>query len=403
MLRQRSEASGAARNKRRPPREMLSLLEASAADWQERYSALSSSKEFLLLRTLGVIRRSPWGRLPEHKLHEYLDHQLVEFARTHDMDSRFPGWIEEMSDHQVSPKTLISRFGTPPRETAALAQFLRQDLTDRNHTPATPSDLVEPSATGDLDEAVVVEMAHLIQRHAISRKDFASLLDLDGAELSRAALALGFSKDESDQLASLLTSIRIADMADPGVVTGDQSPIAEVVGEVSIHPYSGAVLLEMEPWATEPGCYYVDEERLSYAEDALSGMDTQRVLVEVRNLGKCGNLLRSVTEVIVRRQEDFFISGTASSLAPLPQAWVARECSVPRSAVCRIIRNRCIESPWGRLRMQDLCPSVGEVVRALAEANPNWNTADVTDYLSSVHGVALSRRTVAYHLSSAAR
>lgn len=402
MLRQRSGSAGAARNKRRPPTDMLSLLEASASDWRDKYLALVSSSEFLLLRTLGVIKRSPWGRVPRHKLQEYIDQKLVDFARTHDMDSRFPGWIEEMSDHRISTKTLVSRFGTPHRETVAVAQFLRQDMTDEKHTPTTPAALVEPSVTSDLDEAVVVEIAHLIQKHAISQKNFASLLELDGAELSRAALALGFSEEESDQVASLLTSIRIADVAAPGTVTTDPSAVAEVVGTISIHPYSGGVLLEMEPWATEPGGYYVDPECLMSAEDALLGADAQRVLLEVRNLGRCGNLLRSVAEVIVRKQEDFLISGTASSLAPLPQAWVARECGVPRSAVCRIIRNRCIESPWGRLRMQDLCPSVGEVVRALVEANSNWNTADVADYLSSVHDVALSRRTVAYHLSKTA-
>lgn len=402
MLRQRSEAAGAARNKHRPPIDMLSLLEASATDWQERYSALVSSKEFLLLRTLGVIKRSPWGRLPEHKLQEYWDQKLVEFARTYDMDSRFPGWIEEMSDHRIATKTLIAKFGTPARETTALARFLRQDLTDSRHLQATSSALVEPSATSDLDEAVTFEIANLIQRHAISQSDFASLLDLDEPELAPAALALGFSKAESDQISSLLTSIRIADMANSGAVSDDLSAIAEIVGTVGIHPYSGAVLLEMEPWAAEPGCYYVDEKCLSQVEDALLATDTQRVLVEVRNLGKCGNLLRTVIEVIVRSQEDFFISGTASSLAPLPQAWVARKCDVPRSAVCRIIRNRCIESPWGQLHLQDLCPSVGNVVRAIAEANPDWSAPEIAEYLQAVHGVVISSRTVAHHRSKKA-
>lgn len=403
MLRQRSGSAGSARNKRRPPKEMLSLLEASAADWQERYSALVSSRGFLLLRTLGVVKRSPWGRVPRHKQQEYMDQKLVEFAEAHDMDSRFPGWIEEMSNHRISARTLASKFGTPLRETSALAQFLQQDLTDGEDTSTTTEGLAEPTAASELDEESVFGIAHLIQRHAISLEDFALLVDLDGAELSRSAITLGFSEEESDQIASLLTSIRIADIADPGTVSGDPSAVLEVVGTVSIHPYSGAILLEMEPWAREPGGYYVDEERLRGVEDALLGTDAEQVLLEVRHLGRCGNLLHSVTEVIVRRQEDFLISGTTSSLAPLPQAWVARECGVPRSAVCRIIRDRVVESPWGRLRLKELCPSVGEVVRALVEANSNWNTADVADYLSSVHGVVLSRRTVAYHISKAAR
>lgn len=402
MLRQRQHATQAFIPKRRPPEAFTSLLEAPPSEIRKAVAYLCANPLFQQLRIQGIVCRHPFGRVPTGKYQEYMDRQLIVYSQTYDMERRFPGWVEQLADPAGLPlETLAGRFRTPLSETLRLGRYLRADAEDRT---LTGPDLETVAATGHArgtdEDGIILGVAAFVERYGIEHDDFRrtfleSPLKQDPINLAK---RYGAQAKEIRDIMRLVQSLQLRDaMIDEVSQDSDSTVASEIVGTVSIHPYTGAVIVELVPWAVRCGVFYVDRERIAGPGGALPAPGIEELLQKVECIGQYGSLLRLVIEVIVQRQEDFLISDTAVSKAPLPQAWVATECSVPRSSVCRVIKNKKLRTPHGEIALRDLCVPVGDVVRATGKAHPNWTAGDIARYLQSTHGVSISQRTVAHH------
>ena len=84
-------------------------------------------------------------------------------------------------------------------------------------------------------------------------------------------------------------------------------------------------------------------------------------------------------------------------LKPLAQAELSRQMGEHPSTVSRLIRNKSIETPWGKIPLLFLCQSKTDVVARLIAQFPKLTDQEVVVKLRDEFDCYIARRTVAYH------
>jgi hypothetical protein len=151
--------------------------------------------------------------------------------------------------------------------------------------------------------------------------------------------------------------------------------------------------------------YRVDKERLARYVAALPPAEAGRIKNLIRRLEAVEQrktTLYRLLEELLEIQAEYLRSGEPGRRAPLVQRRMAAALDVHPSVLCRLISNKSVQLPWGmEAPLSVFFPSAKEINRErlyeLARANPGWKDEELRAELGRVHGVKLSRRSVAQY------
>jgi hypothetical protein len=112
--------------------------------------------------------------------------------------------------------------------------------------------------------------------------------------------------------------------------------------------------------------------------------------------------LYRLLEEVLRVQEDYLCSGDPSRRQALTQRALAAKLGVAPSAICQLISNKSVQMPWGlEAPLAVFFPSGKDINRgrvySLAGENQGLTDAGLARELERVHGVRLSRRSIAQY------
>lgn len=406
MFRQKLKASLSAKIHRRPNQGAINLLEASAGDINRQLESLLNDANFLYLRSIGMVKRAPYGRVPLSKYQEFKDNALLEFVSRYNLEQKCPEWFSILTSRTVPSHEVADRLGTPLEETIKVATYLRRNNDFPYESSTINSEQFSyPEEQGVQlaleEEVALAQISDFVEMYGLDSKDFHKLFFQTREDQTATSQQYEIPNDRLLTTEKLVNSFLVRDLAYRNSDHENVSvPDTRIIGTISIHPFSGAVILEMAPWCKNAGAYYIQRDPHDALSEELHAPEMKSLLAQVEALQHYSSTLNRIVKTIVKRQEDYLISGISTSLAPLPQSWIAKECSVPRSSVCRIIRNKALDTPHGKIALKQLCCPVGDVIRVLAQSHPDWSARKIAQYLQAVHNVRMTNRNVNYHLTA---
>jgi hypothetical protein len=149
----------------------------------------------------------------------------------------------------------------------------------------------------------------------------------------------------------------------------------------------------------------IDKERLTECLSTLSADDVGKAKDLVRRLEameRRKTTLYRLLEEILKVQANYLSTGEPGRRQPLMQRDMAKTLGVDPSVLCRLISNKSVQMPWGlEAPLGVFFPSAKDINRdrlyVLACAQPGLTDAMLTRELERVHGVRLSRRSIAQY------
>lgn len=151
--------------------------------------------------------------------------------------------------------------------------------------------------------------------------------------------------------------------------------------------------------------YSVDQERLAQYLAAMAPVEAGKVrnllhrldIVEQRK-----TTLYRLLEEILRSQADYLRTGEPERRQPLTQRSLAASLQVDASVINRLISNKSVQMPWGiETPLETFFPSAKDINRerlyVLAGEHPGLSDTALARELERVHGVRLSRRSIAQY------
>lgn len=381
---------------RQPPQwvEAVSLTEAGFGGWVRDFEA---SPLFRALADEGLVRRSRWrGWIPADDYNAYLDAEVLPLVERHGLDER-PGWIREFGG--ASPDAmdrLAHETGIPIADVRRLARYaallLREEEDDQRSTPTAGQSTARGARpdTGPLQRFVA--------RHGLDPDDLRTYVVEGDVPLARAARELGVPEHELAEARASATAILVLDWDDP---EPSPAPAEEAARETAL---ARLVVADGTPcWAFDEESEYALTYRLRtgfperLAQLAATREEAQAFFERIHRMNQRKSLVCRLLGELLRIQWRFLATGERRHLAPLSQAALARAIEEHRSTVCRLLRGRWVQTPWGSLALSELLPSRAAVLARLFEEFPGASDQRVADTLRERFGLVLSRRTIAYH------
>lgn len=246
--------------------------------------------------------------------------------------------------------------------------------------------------TEKIDDDQVQAIGYFVRKYGLSQQDFVDYALSERASATKLATRFGCPLDEAKELLNAVTSIVLYDLLPDGWDRG--VPNEGIVAEITVK--NGLEVRFNNTWLVER--YAVDRDLLAqYFNDSQPSAGIRSVLDRIEAINERAGALTAIVQVICRKQMDFIYSGNAHALLPLSRSEVARATQYHRSVVSRLVSEKNLRLPHGIFALQDLLPSVGEVVRYLVSTRPDWSDHVVALHMSERYGIPLSRRTVNYH------
>jgi hypothetical protein len=387
--------------RRQPPQwvEAVSLTEAGFGGWVREFEA---TPLFRALADEGLVRRSRWrGWIPADEYSAYLDAEVLPLVERYGLEER-PGWIEEFG--RASPQgidRLAREASIPVADVRRLARYAAALLREDDDPPFAEgsgrgvSPEANPRGAARPDTSLLQQF---VARHELDPDDLRAYVLGDEIPLARAARELGVPEEELLEARATATAI---------LVLGGEAdePPSPPEGAATGEPALARLVVEhgVPCWAFDEESQYALTYRLRrgflerLAQLAGTREEAQAFFERIHRMNQRKSLVCRLLGELLRIQWRFLATGERRHLAPLSQAALARAIEEHRSTVCRLLRGRWVESPWGPLALSELLPSRSAVLSRLFEESPDASDQRVADTLRERFGIVLSRRTVAYH------
>lgn len=185
-----------------------------------------------------------------------------------------------------------------------------------------------------------------------------------------------------------------------------EAPAAQVysaVAGIEIEEGSPALgFFHREIWK---GRYRVDQEKLAKLEMDLPLAERsalEKLLKRVEFAEKRKTTLYRALEILLNIQAEYLTTGEPGRRRPLSQKTLAKNLDVHPSVLNRLVANKSVQLPWGtEAPMNVLLPSAKEVnlerLYSIAAAKPDLSDEGLRGELKTLHGIDLSRRSVAQY------
>jgi RNA polymerase sigma-54 factor len=151
--------------------------------------------------------------------------------------------------------------------------------------------------------------------------------------------------------------------------------------------------------------YLVNDDKLAAylrATPAAEEGEVRQLLSRLELLEQRKSTLYRLLEEVLAFQAEYLRTGEPARRQPLAQKAVAAKLDVDPSVLNRLISNKSVQLPWGmEAPLATFFPSAKDInqerLYELAEANPGLTDAALARELERLHGVRLSRRSIAQY------
>lgn len=218
------------------------------------------------------------------------------------------------------------------------------------------------------------------------------------AELSRIT---GLSPGDIRQIRGFIFSVSMLEHSTAGVSRHiAPSRHYSCIAKVEIHR-GNPVLSWLYPQLAR-GHYIVDFPALAAFAKTLSRKETVRVLKFVsiiKALNARQSAIKNLTELAVKAQRGYFLTGNEADLIPLTASEAARRLNIYPSTVCRAATGRSILTPQGsELPLAYFLPNQRTIavtaISGILQSGRKMTDTGLMQALRKHHGISLSRRAV---------
>ena len=236
----------------------------------------------------------------------------------------------------------------------------------------------------------------------------------DGGTLESAASACGVSLEEAGGIESLLLEVSVrSEFFRPSGRPAEGGlgyvPVARVEKDARGNP----ALYYLSPHSA-CGRFEIDREKLqrqkarmtASEKNALSALIQKIEWVNMRQ-----DSLHRILAALLKKQEAYLKSGSASACRPVSQRKMSRSLKVSPSTVCRAIYAKSVILPWGEeVPLKELFRSnkdmgrmwVKDILDSIPpEKREEFSDSRLKDILKEKHGLKVSRRSVNIYRRSA--
>ena len=405
---------------RRPPEEYVSLLSQSEQEFRHYVHSFEDSPLFSQLVKDGMISKVRLrGKIPRAKYEEFMDEQLFEFFREYHIEEH-EGWEKDFLSPYALERVgeIAEKYGVPPgvmtRQLRYLRALGRGSLPDwtRLRSSAAPSapafDHIEsaPSdATVDLSE-IIETTRGFVERYDVSEQDFLDLVLGGEASAQDLANRFGCSIAEAEEVLEAADRVYLAESYEEAASTtpalkakSGASPAQQsedAVGFVQV--IDGQLAIQFHHDSVYTQRYRIKPHALKDLKtDPRIPAQAREILSRARFINQRLSALSRLIMTLCSQQMDYLATGDPCRLKPLAQAELARQLGEHPSTVSRLIRNKMIETPWGKIPLLFLCQSKTDVVARLIAQFPKLTDYEVVIRLREDYDCQIARRTVAYH------
>jgi hypothetical protein len=347
-----------------------------------------------------------------------MDVQLIQFLRQYNIADH-PDWERDFSDRmaKVRLRELAAKYGAPEGKLNRMIDYFqrvsRDDYGDSYPFRSSSSeeeedyvDLIPARADVDLGEAIMVSR-DFVEKYEVSEEDF--VRDFLNGDYDARFLAQKYDAELADviRLLDALRSVHIAEAfissgGTPETMTrstGQGVPAAQPVARLVKTDGGRSVSLQF----TDEGVY---AERYRTSPTALARLDqvdlsertrAEELLLELQWINQRKTVLCRLISSVCSYQYRYLLVGDLSALKPLSQADVARQLGEDEATVCRLIRDKYVETPYGTPELKFFFQKKTDVVRRIVQHNSNLTDNQIRQILERDYNCKISRRTVAYH------
>jgi hypothetical protein len=420
---------------RRPPEEYVTLLSQNEQEFRSYVDSFERSPLFDRLVRQGAISRVRLqGRIPREKYEEHMDRALVEWMNEHAIAER-AGWERDFFAFNALDRVpeLAQKYGVSPGPLVKFLRYMRSSARGESEwshmarSPGLSAALSGPSgderalesASGEsrVDLTEIIETTRdFVTRYKVSEQEFLDLVL--GGEATAQELADRFSCSLREAEDVLEAADRVymvqsyegvpAPSRMPSAATmAPDTPVAyvEIIDDKpSIQFHQDSVyaqryhirlntvrgqLKQLLKEAVGSGEEGLDDAQLEAAARELLG--------RARLINQRLSALSRLITTLCAQQVEYLKTGEVRHLKPLAQAELSRQMGEHPSTVSRLIRNKTIETPHGKLPLLFLCQSKTDVVARLIAEFPKLTDQEVVSKLRDEFDCYIARRTVAYH------
>lgn len=404
---------------RRPPRQLIDLLDKPEDEFQSYVHHVEQSQVFQQLVESGAIRRvTSRGRVPRDKYEEYMDVQLMQFLRQFRITDH-PEWERDFLDRDASSRIpqLAAKYDAPPDRLRKMVEYYQRVTSDSygndgftgsSYSTGDEPDYVEliPSrADVDVTDSIVL-MREFVETYGLAEDAF--VVDFMQGERTAAELAAKYNAplDEVEEILDALGRLHIVDSFVTRMI-----PQADAAARPSTRPHDKVIPVAKVLLTDNGRCVaiqFADEsvyaERYRTSPNAVSRIgeltnksEAQQLLLELQWINQRKTLLCRLVMAVCNYQYRYFLTGDPYALKPLAQAEMARELGEDEATICRLLRDKFIDSPYGIIELKLLFQKKTDVVRRIVERHPGLTDNEIREILRREYNTEISRRTVAYH------
>lgn len=404
---------------RRPPEEYVSLLSQTEQEFRHYVHSFEDTPLFSQLIKDGTISKVRLrGKIPRAKYEEFMDSQLFDFFREYKIEAH-DGWEKDfLAPHALDRVTeLAEKYEVPPgimtRHLRYLRAMGRGSMPDWSQLrgPVATSDPVfdrvdnAPSdSTVDLSE-IIETTREFVEKYSVSEQDFLDLILGGEATAQQISAKFGCSVAEAEEVLEAADRVYLADSyedssqapaskARSGASMAQQT--SDAVGFVQV--IEGQLAIQFHHDSVYAQRYRIKPQALKELKnDPRIPAMAREILSRARFINQRLSALSRLMMTLCSQQLDYLATGDPCRLKPLAQAELARQLGEHPSTVSRLIRNKIIETPWGRIPLLFLCQSKTDVVARLIAQFPKSTDYEVVIRLREDFDCQIARRTVAYH------
>ena len=407
---------------RRPPEEFVSLLSQNEQEFRSFVSSFESHPVFeQLMRDGAITRVRLHGRIPREKYEEHMDQSLVQWLRDTKI-SDTPDWERDFLAYEALDKVpeLAAKYNVSPGPLIRYLRYIRANaglasgtgwLEEMQRPVGSGSGSGEAGRTVEdasggarVDLTDIIEITReFVSRYKVSEQDFMDLVL--GGEATAEDLAKRFKcpLTEAEEVLEAADRVYMVQSYEREPQAGKANLSSSISPDT---PVAYVEIIEDKPSIQfHQDSVYAQRYHIRAAVAAqlkkLAAEEPEsparELLTRARLINQRLSTLSRLITVLCSLQVDYLKSGEMRKLKPLAQAELSRQMGEHPSTVSRLIRNKSIETPWGKIPLLFLCQSKTDVVARLIAQFPKLTDQEVVVKLRDEFDCYIARRTVAYH------
>jgi DNA-directed RNA polymerase specialized sigma54-like protein len=172
---------------------------------------------------------------------------------------------------------------------------------------------------------------------------------------------------------------------------------ARPVAKVFLTDHNKSVAIQFTDDSVYSQRYRTSPDAVRRVADISDRDSAERLLLELQWINQRKTLLCRLVMAVCNFQYRYYLTGALIALKPLSQADMARELGEDEATVCRLLRDKFVDTPYGLIELKFLFQKKTDVIRRIVRQHPELTDNEVREVLADDYGTAISRRTVAYH------